>query len=149
MNRIYCYVGLLIIVISAGCNYDIVTSKRLKELDYRCIYVAPIDSEEPQIGQVIKDVIEKEFMRKKVKLCDPNNATIFMTGSTFLTAKAVSSGTIIMSSSYSSQSIESVTLVAKDSNGEMLLSASYDNKDRLGASKLAQELGSAIADKLR
>jgi len=68
MNRIYCYVGLLIIVISAGCNYDIVTSKRLKELDYRCIYVAPIDSEEPQIGQVIKDVIEKEFMRKKVKL---------------------------------------------------------------------------------
>jgi len=30
-----------------------------------------------------------------------------------------------------------------------LLSASYDNKDRYSASKLAQEFGSAIADKLR
>jgi hypothetical protein len=40
-------------------------------------------------------------------------------------------------------------LVAKDSSGEMLLSASYDNKDRLSASKLAHEFGSAIADKLR
>ena len=54
-----------------------------------------------------------------------------------------------MSSPYSSQSIESVTLVVKDSGGEVLLSASYDNKDRLGVSKIAQELGSVIADKLR
>jgi len=37
----------------------------------------------------------------------------------------------------------------KDRNEEVVLSASYDNKDGLSASKLAQEFGSAVADKLR
>ncbi len=149
MNRMYWLIGLLVIVTSAGCNSDILTTNRLKELTHKCVYIAPIDSEEPQIGKVIRDIIEKELIRKRIELCDPNSATIFMTGATFLTAKAVSSGSILSTSSYSSQSIESVSLVAKDSSGEILLSASYDNKDRLSASKLAQEFGSAIANKLR
>jgi hypothetical protein len=134
---------------SAGCNSDIVTTNRLRELSRRCIYVAPLESEDPQVGKVIRDVIEKEFIRKKIELCDSNTATIFITGATFLTVKATSSGTILTTSSYSSQAIESVSLVAKNSNGEILLSASYDNKERYSASKLAQEFGAALANKLK
>jgi len=149
MNRLYWLIGLLVIGASAGCNSDIVTTHRLKELTHKCIYVAPLESEDPQVGKVIRDVIEKEFIRKKIELCDPNTATIFITGATFLTARATASGTFLSTSSYSSQAIESVSLVAKDSSGEVLLSASYDNKDRYSASKLAQEFGSALANKLK
>jgi len=134
---------------SAGCSSDIVTTHRLKELTHKCIYVAPLESEDPQVGKVIRDVIEKEFIRKKIELCDPNTATVFITGATFLTVKATSSGTILTTSSYSSQAIESVSLVAKNSNGEILLSASYDNKDRNSASQLAKEFGAALANKLK
>ena len=149
MNRLYWLIGLLAIGASAGCNSDIVTTNRLKGLTHKCVYIAPLESEDPQVGKVIRDIIEKEFIRKKIELCDPNTATIFITGATFLTAKAISSGTFLSTSSYSSQAIESVSLVAKNSNGEVLLSASYDNKDRQSASKLAKEFGSALANKLK
>ncbi len=149
MNRLYWLIGLLAIGASAGCNSDIVTTNRLKGLTHKCVYIAPLESEDPQVGKVIRDIIEKEFIRKKIELCDPNTATIFITGATFLTAKAISSGTFLSTSSYSSQAIESVSLVAKNSNGEVLLSASYDNKDRQSASKLAQEFGAALANKLK
>ncbi len=149
MNRLYWLIGLLAIGVSAGCNSDIVTTNRLKELTHTCVYLAPLESENPQVGKVIRDVIEKEFIRKKIELCDSNTATIFITGATFLTVKATSSGTFLSTSSYSSQAIESVSLVAKNSDGEILLSASYDNKERYSASKLAQEFGAALADKLK
>ena len=149
MNRLYWLIGLLAIGASAGCNSDIVTTNRLKELTLKCVYIEPLESEDPQVGKVIRDIIEKEFVRKKIELCDPNTATIFMTGATFLTARATSSGTFLTTSSYSSQAIESVSLVAKDVEGEVLLSASYDNKDRYSASKLAKEFGSALANKLK
>lgn len=149
MNRLYWFIGLLAIAVSAGCNSDIVTTHRLKELNHKCIYVAPLESEDPQVGKVIRDVIEKEFIRRKIELCNPNTATVFITGATFLTAKATASKNLLGMESASSQAIESVSLVAKDSSGEVLLSASYDNKNRYSASKLAQEFGSALADKLR
>jgi hypothetical protein len=49
----------------------------------------------------------------------------------------------------SRQAIESISLVAKDSNGEILLSASYDNKERYSASQLAKEFGAALANKIK
>lgn len=149
MNRLYWLIGLLAIGVSAGCNSDIVTTNRLKELTHTCVYIAPLESEDPQVGKVIRDVIEKEFIRKKIELCDSNTATVFITGAAFMTAKATSSGTFLSTSSYSSQAVESVSLVAKNSNGEVLLSASYDNKERYSASKLAQEFGAALANKLK
>jgi hypothetical protein len=149
MNRLYWLIGLLAIGASAGCNSDIVTTNHLNELTHKCVYIEPLESEDPQVGKVIRDVIEKEFIRKKIELCDSNTATIFITGATFLTVKATSSGTFLSTSSYSSQAIESVSLVAKNSDGEILLSASYDNKERYSASKLAQEFGAALADKLK
>ncbi len=149
MNRLYWLIGFLAICVSAGCNSDIVTTNRLKELTHTCVYIAPLESENPQVGKVIRDVIEKEFIRKKVELCDSNTATVFITGAAFLTARATSSGTFLSTSSYSSQAIESVSLVAKDVEGEILLSASYDNKERYSASKLAQEFGAALANKLK
>jgi hypothetical protein len=149
MNRLYWFLGLLVIAVSAGCNSDIVTTKRLKELNPKCIYIAPLESEDPQVGKVVRDVIEKEFIRKKIDLGDPNTATVFISGATFLTARSTASQGLLGSESASSQAIESVSLVAKDSDGDVLLSASYDNKERYTASKLAKEFGAAVADKLK
>ncbi|MHC4726686.1 MAG: hypothetical protein ACYS17_05600 [Planctomycetota bacterium] len=144
MNRLYWIIGLFAIGISSGCNSDIVTTKHLKALPHKCVNISPFESEDPQIGKVIRDVIEKELIRRKIKLCDTDTATIFITGATFLTVRTTTNKGLI-----GNQTIESVSLVAKDSNGEVVLSASYDNKDQLSASKLAQEFGSAVADKLR
>ena len=151
MKRLYWLIGLLAIIVSAGCNSDIVTTRSLKELDHKCVYIEPIESSDPHVGQVIRDVIEKEFVRKKIQLCNSDTATVFITGATFMTAQAKSNGAIfgIGSSSSSSQAIESVSVVAKDGSGQVLLSASYDNKDRQSASTLAREFGSALADKLK
>ena len=57
--------------------------------------------------------------------------------------------TVRGSGAASSQSIESVSLVGKDTNVEMLLSASYDNKERYSASKLAQQFGATLAKRLK
>ena len=144
MNRLYWLIGLFVIGISAGCNSDIVTTNRLKELPHKCVHISPLESDDPQIGKVIRDIIEKEFIRRKIELCDPDRATIFITGATFLTVRANTNQGLI-----GNQAIESVSLVAKNIDGEVLLSASYDNMAQLSATKLAQEFGSAVADKLR
>lgn len=149
MNRLCWLIGLLAIGVSTGCNSDIVTTRGLKKLTHKCVYLAPIESDNPQVGKVISNIIEKEFVRRKIELCDSDTATVFITGATFLTARATSNGNFLGKSSTSTQAIESVSVVAKDSNGQVLLSASYDNKDRYSASKLAREFGSALADKLK
>jgi hypothetical protein len=110
-------------------------------LEHKCVHIAPIESQDPHVGKVIRDVIEKEFVRAKIELCDPNMATVFITGTTFLTVRPASRQT--------AEAIESVSLVAKDREGEILLSASYDNKAQYTASKLAQEFGQALAGKLK
>ena len=151
MNRLCWLIGLLAIGASTGCNSDIVTTRCLKELNHKCVYLEPIESDDPHVGKVIRDVIEKEFVRRNIELCNSDTATVFITGATFMTAKAKSNGSFfgIGSSSSSTQAIESVSVVAKDGSGQVLLSASYDNRDRHSASKLAREFGSALADKLK
>jgi len=141
MNKLCWLIGLLAISAFAGCGSDIVTTDRLKMLEHKCVYITPLESEDPHVGQVIKDVLEKELLRQQIELCDPNTATVIFTGSTFMTVRGSGAAT--------SQSIESVSLVGKDTNGEMLLSASYDNKERHSASKLAQKFGSELAKKLK
>lgn len=150
MNRLYWLVGLLVISAVVGCHSDIVCTNRLKELEHKCVYIEPLESDDPHVGEVLRDVIVKEFVRKKVELCDANTATVFITGATFMTVRATSSQHFLGgASSASSQAVESVSIVAKDNNGEILLSASYDNKERYSASKLAKEFGSALANKLK
>jgi hypothetical protein len=142
MNKLRWLIGLLAIVLLAGCgSEDIVTTNNLKMREHKCVYIAPLESDDPHVGKVIKDVLEKELMREKIDLCDPNTATILFTGSTFMTVRGGGAA--------SSQAIESVSLVGKDIKGEMLLSASYDNKERYSASQLAKQFGSALAKKLK
>jgi hypothetical protein len=141
MNKLHWLFGLLAIGVLAGCNSDIVTTPRLKMLEHKCVHISPIESEDPHVGRVIRDIIEKEFMRKKVDVCGPNMATVFITGTTFLTVRSVSR--------QSQRTIESVSVVAKDKDGEILLSASYDNKKQYTASKLAREFGRTLAGKLK
>jgi hypothetical protein len=153
MNRLCMLIGLLLIAFSAGCNYDIVTTSRLKTITNKCVCIEPIESENPHVGKVLRDVLEKEFIRKKIEICDSNSATVFITGSTFLTIRSSGSETKLFiagtGSFVSSQAIESVSLVAKDRDGEILLTASYDNKEKSSASKLAKQFGSALANKLK
>jgi hypothetical protein len=40
-------------------------------------------------------------------------------------------------------------LIVKDAEGQLLMSASYDNREQFTASRLAKEFGSAVADKLK
>ena len=141
MDRRFWLIGLLALCACAGCNSDIVCTPRLKMLEHKCVHIAPIESQDPHVGKVIRDVIEKEFVRAKIELCDPNMASVFITGTTFLTVRPASRQT--------AEAIESVSIVAKDRDGEILLSASYDNKAQYTASKLAQEFGQALAGKLK
>jgi len=151
MNRLCWLIGLLAIAASTGCNSDIVTTRSLKQLDHKCVYLEPIESDDPHVGKVIRDVIEKEFVRRNIELCNSDTATVFITGATFMTAQGNSNGSFlgIGGSSSSTQAIESISVVAKDNSGQVLLSASYDNKDRHSASRLARDFGSALADKLK
>lgn len=149
MKRFVLISVLLAISVSAGCSYDIVTTKRMKLLEYKCVHIASIESLDPQVGKVVKDVIEKEFVRRKVQMCDPNTATIIVTGATFMTSRSAASHNFLGGSSIAGQAIESVTIVAKDRAGQILLSASYDNKKQHTASKLGKELGAALAGKFK
>jgi hypothetical protein len=149
MNKLPWFVALLLVGVLVGCNSDIVCTDRLAMLDYKCVYIEPLKSENPQVGEVLRDVLEKELIRRNVEVCDPNNATIFVSGATFLTERSTSDKNFLGASSTSSQAIESISLVAKDSTGQVLVSASYDNQERHSASKLAKEFGSALAGKLR
>jgi hypothetical protein len=79
MNRSCCFVALLAMGVSAGCHCDIICTSRLKMLEHKCVHIAPIESDDPHVGKVIRDVIEKEFIRRQVGLCDPNTATVFVT----------------------------------------------------------------------
>lgn len=151
MNRICWAIGLLAIFL-AGCNeMDIVTTQGLKTLTRRCIHIKPIQSQDPYVGQVLSDVIEKEFVKKKAMLCDEENATIIVTGSTFMTMRSGATSGSLRSrkSAAANEALESVSLLAKDQQGQILLTASYDNTKQRTAGRIAKKFGSAIARKLK
>jgi hypothetical protein len=135
----------------AGCHTDIVTTKQLKAVKNKCVYVQPVESADPYVGKVIRDVLEKEFVRKGVKLCDEKSANVILAGSTFLTTRSEGHKGLfgVGGSDSSAQAVESVTVTARDKAGNVLLTSSYDNSEQFTASKLAQEFGSSLADKLR
>jgi len=152
MNRLYFLGGLLTISVLAGCgSSDIVCTSGLKALPHKCAYIEPLKSENPYVGKVLRDILEKELIRKKVEICDANSATIFITGSTFMTVRAKAQTGFLGTPKYltENQAIESVSIIATDKSGEILLSASYDNKEQYTASKLGKEFGSAVANKLK
>jgi hypothetical protein len=147
MNKAFWFIAIL--PIFAGCHTDIVTTKQLKTVKDKCVHVNPIESQDPYVGRVVRDVLEKEFVRKGVHLCDADTANVVITGSTFLTVRSSGKKDWFGGKDSSAQAIESLTIAAKDKAGNVLLTASYDNADQFTASKLAQEFGRSLADKLR
>jgi uncharacterized lipoprotein YajG len=146
MKRLLLGISLIFLT---GCHTDIVTTKQLRAVKNKCVYVQTIDSQDPYVGKVIRDVLEKEFIRKHVQLCDESTANVIITGSTFLTTRSAGNKNWFGGSDSSAQAVESLSISAKDREGNVLLNASYDNSEQFTASKLAQEFGSALADKLR
>jgi hypothetical protein len=138
-----------LVLLCAGCHTDIVATKQLKAVKDKCVYINPVESQDPYVGRVIRDVLEKEFVRKKVQLCDADAANIIMTGSTFLTTRSAGNKNWFGSKDSSAEAVESVTITAKDRQGNILLTASYDNAEQFTASKLAQDFGSTLAGKLK
>jgi hypothetical protein len=147
MNRMFVLIAVLVIFTSAGCNSDIVCTEKLKELDERCIYIEPIECDSPYVGKVLRDVLEKEFIRDRFEICDQNSATVFITGSTFMTTRFAKNAN--KKSAAANESVESVSLCVKDKSGQILMTASYDNKNQYTVSKLAKEFGSTISAKLK
>ncbi|MGA2679040.1 MAG: hypothetical protein ABSF37_07040 [Sedimentisphaerales bacterium] len=142
----------VILTLFAGCNTDIVTTNQLNTIKNKCVYVTPIESQDPYVGKVLRDVLEKEFIRKHIQLCNADTANVILTGSTFMTTRSqgeTSALNLFGGKQSSAQAIESVTVTAKDRTGNLLLTASYNNVDQQTASKLAQDFGSTLADKLR
>jgi hypothetical protein len=144
-------IGILLALFT-GCNTDIVTTKQLSAIKNKCVYVSPIESQDPYVGKVIRDVLEKEFVRKHIQICNADNANVILTGSTFMTTRSKGETSMLNlfgGKQSSAEAIESVTISAKDTLGNILLTASYNNVDQQTASKLAQDFGSTLADKLR
>jgi hypothetical protein len=101
------------------------------------------------MGQVLRDVLIKEFVRDQIAICDKEGATVIITGSAFMTNLSKSNQNFLGGSACTSEAIESVSLIASDRDGKILASASYDNKGRKSASKIGRELGNVLAEKLR
>jgi len=150
MNRSFLLLGLLTIVSGCGGPSDIVRTKALKSVTERCVHIQPIQSSDQYVGQVLSDVLQKEFIRAKMALCDPDTATILVTGSTFMTTRSAPDARRLKSrKSAANEAIESISLTAKDREGQILLTASYDNKKQQTAAVLAKKFGRAVARKLR
>lgn len=149
MNRPFAL--LTLIPLFVGCHSDVVTTKHLKAMPNKCVYITPIECQDPYVGKVLKDVLEKEFIRKHIPLCSEETANIIITGSTFMTYRAAADarGWGGRKSAAANQAIESVTITAKDGAGNVLLTASYDNVEQYTASRLAQEFGSTLAGKFK
>ena len=139
----------ILLAVFAGCNSDIVTTNQLKAIPDKWVYISPIESQDPFVGKVLRDAIEKEFIRKHVQIADAANANIILTGSTFMTTRSTGKTGWFGGKQISAEAIESVTITAKDKAGNILLTASYNNVDQQTASKLAADFGSSLADKLR
>lgn len=146
-------VSVLFFASIAGCNYDIVRNKTVKLDEPKTVFIEPLKTEDEHIGIVLRDVIEKEFVRKGFCLSDADNATILISGSAFLTERSKSSQNFVLflggGSSNSNNAIESVSLIAKNRQGRILATASYDNSQSFTASKLGTEFGRAFSEKLR
>jgi len=135
---------LLTLILITGCNYNVVRNKSVKLDTPKCICNERLKIDDPNIGNVFHDAIEKEFVRCGFKLCRHTNATILISGSASLTPRPIAGG-----SSDSGQTIESVSLIVKNRAGQILVTASYDNTPGITTSRLAAELGRAIAQKLQ
>ncbi len=153
MKSSHWLIALSLMVLSASCHTDIVTTPRLKLLAEKRIHIEPIQSENPRVGQVLRDIIEKEFIRKRIELGDPNTATVLIAGSTFMTVRSKASQTKVSvigsGSAFANQAVESISVTARDRDGQILLTASYDNKKQDTVSKLGKEFGKALAQKLK
>lgn len=151
MNRLTFSAVILAMGLSAGCNSDIVTTDRLKAVERKCVYVAPIQSADRHVGKVISDVIEKEFVRRNFAICGPENATVIITGCTFMTVRAAANAGELRSnkSAAANQAIDSISVKVRDRDGNLLATASYNNKEQYTVGKLAAKFGAALANKLR
>ena len=149
MKNITAIIVLSVLIFAAGCHSDIVTTRHLKAITDKCVYIEKIETHDPYAGKVLRDVLEKEFIRKQVQICDANSANIILTGSAFATFRSAGNSGMFGSNESSAEAIEAMSITAKDTSGNILLTASYDNAEQFTASKLAQQFGAALANKLK
>ncbi len=150
MKKTYFLILALLIAV-IGCNSDVVTTKHINNLTVKCVHVMPIQSDDPYVGQVLSDVIEKEFIRRNFELCGADSATIIISGSTFMSMRSGPDAGSLggRKSAAANECIDSVSITAVDNLGNVLLTASYDNRELYTVSKVGMEFGAMLADKLK
>ena len=96
------------------------------------------------------EVLEKEFMWWELGACTAEEATLFVSGSIdTLGINTTRKKFLRPLEEISRESISSVSLVAKDNTGHVVLSLSYDNQDRRSTIQLGRMMGRELAKKLK
>jgi hypothetical protein len=158
MNRlflIFVLSGAMFFVGGCSSNYDILTTDDLKTINIdsegECFYIEPLKTNNPNVGKVISDVIEREFRRRKLTICDRGTATIIVSGSTFMTVRAAPSAKELRGnkSAAANEAIDSISVKVISREGKLLAIASYDNDELYTVNKAAKIFGAKLAKKLK
>jgi len=51
-------VGLLVLAVG-GCLSDVTVTREFMALDYKCVYVGEIKSDDPHVSEILQDCLEK------------------------------------------------------------------------------------------
>jgi hypothetical protein len=151
MRTFFNIIPVASMLVLSGCHMDVMVDReRLAEVGLRCVHIGPLASANEPLAQVVRDVLEKEFMRREMGPCTAEEATLLMSGSIdALSINTTRKKFLGPLEETSRESISSVSLVVKDREGSVVLSMSFDNQDRHSAIHLGRMLGRDLAKKLR
>lgn len=144
-------------VMLAGCYSDVMVTETLKGYYRRDVFIGDINCQAPEASSILRDSLTKAFIKNGVNVTSRDNATMILSGDVFLSygSKELASGfrTSDVGSFYGSgksgYTIESASFKMKDTFGEILLIATFNNYDRLSVDQVGYFLGNDIALKVR
>jgi len=148
---------IMLIFVMGGCYSDIATTKELKTLDRKCIYFGDIKCEIPNVTEIIKDCLVKEFIKARFDICDEVNATMILSGDIFIASKEDfsggggfgSGGGAIYAGAEKKIVIDSASVRIKMRDGTLLAVGSYNNWNNASVERVGYFLGCDLANKLK
>lgn len=155
MKRVF--VASLLVCSIYGCYSDIAVTEKFKSLEQKRIYVGQIECDNPRVGEILQDCIQKEFVKAKLDISNQDDATMIIGGSVFITPKKDISGTGVFGeygggvygAGKEKILIDSVSLQVKAKDGTLLAIASFNNWADLNVEEVGRYLGGDLANKLK
>ena len=150
-------VSMMMMLAVGGCYSDVTVTKELKTLDRKCIHIGQIDCNNPRVAKILRDCLQKEFIKAKLDVCDEDTATMIMTGDVFMTTEKEFAGSGWFGSYGSggyvggkeALAIDSTSFQVKTKDGRLLAVASYNNWVRERVERVGHFLGYDLASKLK